>query len=61
MKNKTIKIFDPEQLDMSEFIALFTHEFAHYLDLYHFSKSPFGDMSEDFYAISWESTKTMKR
>ena len=61
MKNKTIKIFDPQQLDMPEFLALFTHEFAHYLDLYYFSKSPFWDRSEDFYAISWESTKTMKR
>ena len=61
MKNKTIKIFDPEQLDMPEFLALFTHEFAHYLDLYYFSKNPFGDISEDFYAISWDSTKTMKR
>ncbi len=61
MKNKTIKIFDPQQLDMPEFLALFTHEFAHYLDLYYFSKSPFWDRSEDFYSISWESTKTMKR
>ena len=61
MKNRTIKIFDPKQLEMPEFLALFTHEFAHYLDLYYFSKSPFGDVSDNFYAISWESTKTMKR
>lgn len=61
MKNKTIKIFDPLSMWASEFLALFTHEFAHYLDLYFFSRNPFGDISEDFYAISWESTKTIKR
>ena len=61
MKNKTIKIFDPEEMWEPEFLALFTHEFAHYLDLYFFSKSPFWDISEDFYAISWEWVKTMKR
>ena len=60
MKNKTIKIFDPLDMSDSEFLWVFVHEFAHYLDLYFFSKNPFWDPSEDFYAISWESTKTMK-
>ena len=60
MKNKTIKIFDPLQFESSEFLALFTHEFAHYLDLYYFSRTPFWDISQGFYDVSWESTKTMR-
>jgi len=61
MKNRTIKIFDPLEMPQDEFLAIFTHEFAHYLDLYYFSKTPLWDTSNDFYDISWDSTKTMKR
>ncbi len=42
----------------SEFLALFVHEFAHFIDINVLTNlDPILDPSNDFYAISWEDTK----
>ena len=38
MKKKTIQIFGPKYQDDDEVVAVFIHEFAHYLDLYFLQK-----------------------
>lgn len=43
----------------AEFIKLFTHELAHFVDIYVLrSSANFSDPSLDFYKISWKSVKT---
>lgn len=44
----------------SEFLKLFVHELAHYMDIYIFVSQSGKDISNDFYAISWQSS-TVKR
>jgi len=61
MKQKTIKIWGVPDLPKDEFLAVFIHEFSHYLDLYFFSRGVLGDVSDDFYDISWQSTTTLKK
>jgi len=56
MKNRTIKMFGVEDIEENEFLSVFVHEFAHYLDIYFFSQGSFGDTSRKFYEISWDST-----
>jgi hypothetical protein len=44
-----------------EFIQLFTHEFAHFLDIYILSSSTKrSDPSQEFYAISWNNATTKR-
>jgi Putative zinc-binding metallo-peptidase len=44
----------------TEFIQLFTHELAHYIDIYILSSRSGVDISDDFYHISWQSSNTKK-
>ncbi len=60
MKNKTIKMYGVTDLPPAEYLSVFAHEFAHYVDIYSFDAGAFGDESEDFYDISWESTSIVK-
>lgn len=59
MKNKSIKMYWVEELSQEEFLAVAIHEFAHFVDIYYFQKKVINDLSENFYWISWESTKVM--
>ena len=60
MKNKSIKMYGIEDLSKEEFLAVAIHEFAHFVDIYYFQKKVIRDLSENFYGISWESTKVMQ-
>lgn len=60
MKQRTIQMFGVTQMPESEFLSVFIHELSHYLDIYFFSRSGFGDTSEKFYDISWESTTILR-
>lgn len=44
-----------------EFLSVLIHEFAHYIDIYALPGSHFGDESQKFYDISWESVSVMKK
>jgi Putative zinc-binding metallo-peptidase len=44
----------------TEFIQLFTHELAHYIDIYILAPKDGRDVSDDFYHISWQSSSTKK-
>lgn len=60
MKGKQITLSSSVQKD-SEFIQLFIHEIAHYVDMYTFIKtSRRTDASDIFYAISWQNKNTKK-
>ena len=59
MKNKSIKMYWIENLSKEEFLAVAIHEFAHFIDIYYFQKKVITDLSENFYWISWESTKVI--
>ncbi len=56
MKNKTVKIFWPQNMKKDELLALFIHEFSHYVDLYFFEREDWADISNEFYDICWYST-----
>lgn len=56
MKWGNIYMFWVPSLPDEEFLSVFIHEFAHYLDIYQLKKDIFWDESENFYSISWEST-----
>lgn len=60
MKNKNISLFWANKDNTNEYISVFIHEFAHYIDLYFLEKKVFLDISDKFYKISWETTKTKK-
>lgn len=60
MKNKSIKMYWVDQLSQQEFLAVAIHEFAHFVDIYYFQKKVIRDLSENFYGISWDSTKIIK-
>ena len=60
MKFHRIKLFWIEDMSFSEYLSVWIHEFAHFIDLYYFEKKVFTDISDYFYIISWESTKVMK-
>ena len=57
MKNKIIRLHDSDRIGEAETLAVFLHELAHYIDLYHFKKQDNYDLSYEFYSISWLSTK----
>lgn len=60
MKNKQIKIFWPQHMEEDELMAIFIHEFAHYIDIYFLKRDGWKDISNEFYNISWNSTKVIK-
>ena len=41
-------------------VLVFIHEFGHYVDLYYFQRNILNDISDDFYAISWEQSNILK-
>lgn len=57
MKGGNIYLYDILELGDEEFLSVLIHEFAHYYDIYSFSKTAFGDVSDTFYEISWKSTE----
>jgi hypothetical protein len=60
MQNKKVKLFWIYEMDLSEFLAVSIHEFAHFLDLYILQKKNWVDVSDYFYDISWEETTILK-
>lgn len=60
MKNKTIRLYWLEDINYTEVLSVWVHEFSHYLDLYILDNRGWIDISNDFYNISWESTKVLK-
>lgn len=60
MKNRTIKLFWVKENEISEFTAVWIHEFAHFVDLYFLKKGVFTDISDYYYSISWDWVKVLK-
>lgn len=60
MSNKSVKLFWALKMSDREFLSVFIHEFAHYIDIYFLEKKVIKDLSEYFYEISWESSKVIK-
>ena len=60
MKNKSVFLYAPQKMRKDELLAIFIHEFSHYLDIYTFNRSSWEDISNKFYDISWASTKVIK-
>ena len=60
MKSKEIKLYSLSKLTYEEFVSVFIHELSHYIDLYYFDNTNLSDLSNNFYDISWESTKVIK-
>jgi len=60
MKSWNIHIYGVENFTDSEFLSVLIHEFAHYYDIYSMPGNAFGDISDTFYDISWNSVTTMK-
>ena len=60
MKDATVKLFSIFSLETKEILSVFIHEFGHYVDIYTL-QSDFiqPDLSEEFYKMSWESTKIL--
>jgi hypothetical protein len=61
MKWWNIHMYGVEQMSDSEFLWVLIHEFGHYYDIYSLPAVSFGDRSQDFYDISWESMSIMKQ
>ncbi|MDA9129315.1 putative zinc-binding metallopeptidase [Candidatus Gracilibacteria bacterium] len=60
MKGKNIHMFGVEQMSDEEFLGVLVHEFAHYYDIHSLERNSFGDVSEAFYNISWDSVSIIK-
>lgn len=45
----------------SEKLKVFVHELGHVVDIHYLKPGAFGDLSGDFYAISWDSYKVKKK
>ncbi len=60
MRNATVRLYSLSEILKSEYLSVWIHEFAHYIDLYYFENSFWSDISEDFYDISWLSTRIIK-
>lgn len=57
-----IKLFWVTHLWYGEASSVFIHEFGHYIDLYYLLKEFWvGDTSNNFYDISWEDVKVIKK
>ena len=61
MKGGAVKLFWVLDLKESELVSVFIHEFAHYVDIYFLEKKVTYDLSNDFYSISWDSIKILKK
>lgn len=59
-KDKAVKLFGVLDIEQRELFAVFIHEFGHYIDLYFLEDTFTRDISDDFYDISWKSTKILK-
>ncbi len=59
MRDRQISLSPYVERD-TEFIQLFIHELAHYIDIYIFTSRSGRDVSDDFYSISWQSSSTKK-
>ena len=60
MKGWNIHLYGVDSMTDSEFLWVLLHEFAHYYDIYSLPGTGFGDTSQKFYDISWDSTTIMK-
>ncbi len=60
MKNHHIKLFWLTQMGLSETIAVWVHEFGHFIDLYYFKKQVLTDLSDYYYNLSWDWVKVIK-
>lgn len=60
MKNKQVKLYWILNMPQAEFISVWIHEFAHFIDLYFLKKIITIDLSDIFYNVSWESVKVLK-
>lgn len=60
MKSKKIHMYGVLERTDEEFLSVLIHEFAHYFDIYSLEKTTFGDTSQKFYDISWQSVTTIK-
>lgn len=60
MKSKNIHMYGVLERTDEEFVAVMSHEFAHYQDIYSFGRTAFGDVSQRFYDISWNAVSTIK-
>lgn len=60
LKDKKINLYNVLNLEKKEFFSVFIHEFGHYVDLYYFQRNILNDISDDFYAISWEQSNILK-
>jgi len=59
MKNRSVRLYSPQTMKKDELIAIFIHEFSHYIDIYSLEREEFNDISNNFYKISWYSTKVL--
>lgn len=59
MKNRSVRLYSPQTMKKDELIAIFIHEFSHYIDIYSLEREEFNDISNHFYKISWCSTKVL--
>jgi len=59
MKGRSITLSSGVARD-SEFLKLFIHELAHFVDIYVLNSIAKKDPSQDFYKISWQSSTTKR-
>lgn len=60
LMNKKLRLYWIYNLSINEFLAVWIHEYAHFLDLYLLNEKRGMDLSYDFYNISWETEKIIK-
>lgn len=60
MKNKKVELYGILNMNKQEFLAVWIHEFGHFIDLYYLEKRINNDISDYFYNISWETIKVIK-
>lgn len=60
MRDKKIYLYSLERLGDNEVLSVFIHEFWHYYDIYGLPRTRFGDISDKFYQISWESVDVLQ-
>jgi len=60
MKDGNIHMYNPESMTDAEFLGVLIHEFGHYYDIHSLRGNAFGDVSQKFYDISWQSVTTVK-
>lgn len=60
MHARKIYLHALQRLPAHEVVAVFIHEFWHYYDIFGLKQNAFGDISDEFYRISWESTSILR-